>query len=260
VGRFALTRSINRPEFSELVPRREEEAEGTQIKYAIGNPDLEATLSNNLDLGLEYYFSNLGVVSANAFYKDLSDYRYTLVYEDQVTLDGVVYDAEFETPINAPEGHLMGLEVNWQQKFDFLPGWASNFGIFANYTWTDAEIKTAQTYGGRDTFQLPGQSESNYNLALFYENAGLSARLSYTKRGDYLEEINADDPDFDLFVEGREQLDFTASYDFGNGIEVFGEAKNLTDSPGVKYYGSRERTYEYEKFGYNVFMGVRFKY
>lgn len=260
VGRFALTRSINRPEFSELVPRREEEAEGTRIKYAIGNPELEATLSNNLDVGLEYYFANLGVVSANAFYKDLSDYRYTLNYEDQVTVDGVVYDAEFETPINAPEGHLMGLEVNWQQKFDFLPGWASNFGLFANYTWTDAEIKTGQSYGGRDTFQLPGQSESNYNLALFYEHAGLSARLSYTKRGDYLEAINADDADFDLFVEGREQLDFTASYDFGNGVEVFGEAKNLTDSPGVKYYGSRMRTYEYEKFGYNLFMGVRFKY
>ena len=54
-------------------------------------------------------------------------------------------------------------------------------------------------------------------------------------------------------------LDFTASYDFGNGVEVFTEAKNLTNSAGVRYYGSRERTYEYEKFGYNVFFGVRFK-
>ena len=260
VGRFALTRSINRPEFNQLVPRRIEETDGRQISYEIGNPDLKPTLSNNLDLGLEYYFEGLGVASVNGFYKDLSDYRYTLVYGDEVTIDGSVYDAEFETPINAPKGHLMGIELNWQQKFDFLPGWASNFGIFANYTWTDAEIETAQSYGGRNSFDLPGQSVSNYNLALFYENAGLSARLSYTKRGDYLEEINADDADFDLFVEGREQLDFTASYDFGNGVEVFGEAKNLTDSPGVKYYGSRERTYEYEKFGYNVFMGVRFKY
>ena len=68
-----------------------------------------------------------------------------------------------------------------------------------------------------------------------------------------------DDPDFDLYVEGREQLDFTASYDFGNGVEVFGEAKNLTDSAGVRYYGVKERTYEYEKFGYNVFVGLRFK-
>lgn len=42
-------------------------------------------------------------------------------------------------------------------------------------------------------------------------------------------------------------------------MEVFGEAKNLTDSAGVRYYGDKERTYEYEKFGYNVFVGVRFK-
>ena len=40
------------------------------------------------------------------------------------------------------------------------------------------------------------------------------------------------------------------------GIPVTGD---LTDSAGVRYYGSKERTYEYEKFGYNVFVGVRFK-
>lgn len=257
IGRVALTRSISRPEFSQIVPRRVEETDGLDISYEIGNPDLQPTLSNNFDAGLEYYFASLGVVSANVFYKDLSDYRYILNYTEDLASGG---EADFETPINAPEGHLMGLELNWQQKFGFLPGWMSGFGVFANFTVTDAEIKTAQTYGGRDTFALPGQSDTNYNAALFYEMGGFSARLSYTKRSDYLEEINADTADLDLYVEGREQLDFTASYDFGNGVEVFGEAKNLTDSAGIKYYGSRERTYEYEKFGYNAFVGVRFKY
>ncbi|PZT96914.1 MAG: TonB-dependent receptor [Brevundimonas sp.] len=259
IGRFALTRSISRPEFAQIVPRRIEETDGSDISYEIGNPDLEPTLSNNVDLGLEYYFASLGVVSANAFYKDLTDYRYVLKYEDEVSIDGTIFDAEFETPINAPDGHIAGLELNWQQKFGFLPGLLSGFGVFANYTWTEAEITTAQPYGGRTEFALPGQSDNNYNVALFYENAGVSARLSYTKRSDYLEAINADDPDFDLFVEGREQLDFTASYDFGNGVELFTEAKNLTNSAGSRYYGARERTYEYEKFGYNVFFGVRFK-
>jgi TonB-dependent receptor len=257
IGRVALTRSISRPEFSQIVPRRVEETDGLDISYEIGNPDLQPTLSNNFDAGLEYYFASLGVVSANVFYKDLSDYRYILNYTEDLASGG---EADFETPINAPEGHLMGLELNWQQKFGFLPGWMSGFGVFANFTVTDAEIKTAQNYGGRDTFALPGQSDTNYNAALFYEMGGFSARLSYTKRSDYLEEINADTADLDLYVEGREQLDFTASYDFGNGVEIFGEAKNLTDSAGIKYYGSRERTYEYEKFGYNAFVGVRFKY
>ncbi len=51
VGRFALTRSINRPEFNQIVPRRVEETDGSDISYEIGNPDLKPTLSNNLDLG-----------------------------------------------------------------------------------------------------------------------------------------------------------------------------------------------------------------
>ena len=255
IGRFALTRAISRPEYNDIVPRTEETTDAGRVEASIGNPDLQPTLSNNLDAGLEYYFRPLGVVSVNGFYKDLSDYRYALTYDG--TFNGL--PATLTSVQNAPDGHIAGFEINWQQKFVFLPGWLSGFGVFANYTATDAEIKLGRSFNGRDTYALPGQSETNYNAALFYEMAGFSARLSYTKRSDYLEEINADDAGLDLYVEGREQLDLTASYDFGNGVEIFGEAKNLTDSAGVRYYGVRERTYEYEKFGYNVFVGVRFK-
>ncbi len=260
VGRFAVTRAISRPDYKDIVPRVLDTTDSGRTTVSRGNPDLKPTLSNNIDAGLEYYLRPLGVVSANAFYKDLSNYRFTLVTDGAPYAPSPSGVATITEALNAPDGHLMGIEFNWQQTFDFLPGWASGFGVFANYTLTDAEIKTSRTYGGRDRFTLPGQSDATYNLALFYERSGLSARVSYTHRGDYLEEINAENPGLDLWVEGRGQLDFTASYDFGNGVEVFGEAKNLTDTAGVRYYGSRERTYEYEKFGYNVFMGVRFKY
>jgi len=262
IGRFALTRAISRPEYSEIVPRVVETSEGSTVTFARGNPNLESALSNNIDAGLEYYLRPLGVISVNAFYKDLSDYRFTLntqtPFADPTT--PAITTAIYTEAVNAPDGHLAGVEFNWQQTFDFLPGWASGFGVFANYTVTDAEIKTAASYAGRNTFVLPGQSDTVYNAALFYEKYGFSARISYTHRSDFLEAIDATRPGMDLYVEGRGQLDFTTSYDFGNGVEVFGEAKNLTDSAGVRYYGSRERTYEYEKFGYNVFGGVRVKF
>nr|WP_314433428.1 TonB-dependent receptor [uncultured Brevundimonas sp.] len=266
IGRFALTRAISRADYTDIVPRlletSENVTEGSVVKVKTtvsrGNPDLKSTLSNNIDLGLEYYLHPLGVISANAFYKDLSDYRFTLVTA------GVPYQpapsgfAEVTEAQNA-DGHLAGIELNWQQTFGFLPGWASGFGVFANFTLTDAEIKTRASYAGRNTFVLPGQSDTTYNAALFYEREGLSARVSYTHRSEFLEAIDATRPGLDLWVEGRGQLDFTASYDFGNGVELFGEAKNLTDSAGVRYYGVKERTYEYEKFGYNIFVGLRFK-
>ncbi len=259
IGRVALTRAISRPEYADIVPRVLETTDAGVTTVARGNPDLRPTLSNNFDAGLEYYLRPLGVVSINAFYKDLSNYRFTLNSVEPYVLPGGTVSAIVTETRNAPEGHLSGVELNWQQTFDFLPGWASGFGVFANYTLTDAEIKTRRAYAGRNTFVLPGQSDTTWNAALFYEKYGFSARVSYTHRSDFLEAIDATRPGLDLYVEGRGQLDFTSSYDFGNGIEVFGEAKNLTDSAGVRYYGSTERTYEYEKFGYNVFVGVRFK-
>jgi TonB-dependent receptor len=266
IGRFALTRAISRADYKDVVPRVLETSENvtddgqTRVRTTVsrGNPDLKATLSNNIDLGLEYYLRPLGVISANAFYKDLSDYRFTLVTAGVPYQPAPSGTADVTEALNA-DGHLAGIELNWQQTFDFLPDWASGFGVFANLTLTDAEIETSASYAGRNTFTLPGQSDTVYNAALFYERYGLSARLSYTHRSEFLEEINATRSGLDLYVEGRGQLDFTASYDFGNGVELFGEAKNLTDSAGVRYYGVKERTYEYEKFGYNVFVGVRFK-
>ncbi len=259
VGRFALTRAISRPDYTDIVPRVLETTDSGRTTVTRGNPDLKPTLSNNVDAGLEYYLRPLGVISANAFYKDLSNYRFTLVTDGVPYVTPTTTVAQVTEARNARDGHIAGIEFNWQQTFDFLPGWASGFGVFANYTLTDAEIKTSRAFAGRDTFVLPGQSDETYNAAVFYERYGFSARVSYTHRSDFLEAIDATNPGKDLYVEGRGQLDFTASYDFGNGVEVFGEAKNLTDSAGVRYYGVKERTYEYEKFGYNVFLGVRFK-
>lgn len=256
VGRFALTRSINRANYVDLVPRVTEDQDGAILRVSQGNAALESTLSNNFDAGLAWYLSRFGVVGVNVFYKDLENYRYDL------TLTGPygAGTALITSPQNAPEGHLAGVEIDWRQQFDFLPGFASNFGVLANATFTDAEIDLGQTYAGRSKMPLPGQSETAYNVALFYDDGNLNARLSYTKRSDYLDEVNADDAAFDLYWEGRGQLDFTAAYSFmDDRYEVFMEAKNLSDTPGVRYYGSRERTYEYEKFGYSIFAGLRFR-
>jgi TonB-dependent receptor len=253
IGRFALSRGINRPNFIELVPRTVENTESATVRVTTGNPALRPTLSNNADIGIEYYLRPLGVISANAFYKDLSDYRYTLTRTG--TYGG--QPALLTRPENAPEGRLYGFEVNWQQQFGFLPGLLSGFGIFANYTWTDSKIELSESYAGRSVFPLPGQSRHMWNLSLFYERGPFNARVAYTKRSDYLDEINADDGRFDLFWEGRGQLDFTTSYQLNRNVGLFLEAKNLTNTPGVRYFGDRNRVYEYEKFGYNVFAGIR---
>ncbi|WP_206543627.1 TonB-dependent receptor [Sphingomonas sanguinis] len=254
--RGALSRAINRPNFPQIAPRVLETTEGNTVRVEFGNPDLKPTLSNNADAGLEYYIRPLGVISVNGFYKDLSDYRYTL------TNTGVyngVGGAILSRPVNARKGELYGVELNWQQQLSFLPGFLSGFGVFANYTYTKGHATFDGSFAGRSRFALPGQSTHMWNASVFYERGPVNLRVAYTKRSDYLDEINADNPALDLYWEGRGQLDVTGSVQLANGINLFAEGKNLTNTPGVRYFGERYRTYEYEKFGYTIFGGLRVK-
>ncbi len=50
-----------------------------------GNPDLNPTTSMNFDLMAEHYFRSVGIISGGVFYKDLKDFIYTFVTEDETT-------------------------------------------------------------------------------------------------------------------------------------------------------------------------------
>ena len=249
VGRFALTRSLARPNFDDIVPRAVESQEGTQLIVTTGNPDLNPTLSNNVDMSVEYYFGDIGLASVSVFYKDLKDYNYVL----RTNGTYIGSQAILVRPENAPKGEITGVEVSYQQQLD------NGLGVFANYTIADASIDVGRNYAGRSKFPLPGQSDYTGNIAVFYEKGKISARLSYTDRGEFLNEINADDGALDLYWDGRGQLDFTGGYKVNKQTELVIEAKNLTNSAGVRYYGSKSRVYEYEKFGYSIYLGAKYK-
>ncbi len=256
IGRFALTRAISRPNYPDVVARVSA-GDTPPLTVNRGNPDLRPTLANNFDAGLEYYIQPLGLIAINAFYKDLENYEFTLRTPDQV-FEG--QPATFVQAENAPDGYIRGVELTWQQSFSFLPGLLSYTGIFANATFTDSEMDIGRTVGGRSKFPLQGQSDQTYNVALFFETDRFSARLSWNDRSDYLDSLNAEDSRFDRYWEGRSQLDFTASFEVNDQFEVFFEAKNLTDSEGIRYDGDRSRVYERERFGYTLFGGLRFNF
>jgi len=257
VGRVALTRGIARPRYRDNVPRISESgdrAAGDVIDLTAGNPDLKATLSNNLDASLEYYYKPLGVLSAGVFYKDLEDYVFELT--SRGTYAGLT--ADITRPENAPEGFIRGAEFNYQQQFTFLQGWMSGFGVAANYTWTDAEMTLPFVGPGRGLkAALPNQSDTTMNLSVFYEAPRFNARLAWTDRSDFLQEFNYEDPRLDIYWEGRSQLDFTADFDVTDRVNIYLEAKNLTDSEGVRYAGERSRPTERERFGRLYFIGAR---
>ncbi len=256
IGRFALTRGINRPAYPDVVARLSA-GDTPPLTVSRGNPDLKPTLANNIDAGLEYYFGGVGIVAINGFYKQLEDFSFTNVLTGQVfeNLPATIIEVR-----NSDEGYIAGVEMNWQQNFQFtgIPG---TFGLLANVTLTDSEVKLGSAAtAARSKAPLEGQSDFVTNLAVFWETDRANVRLSYNDRGDYVDALNLADPALDLYWQGRDQLDLSASYEFSPKAEVYLEAKNLTDTEGVRYFGSMSRVYERERFGPTTLVGARFKY
>ncbi len=194
------------------------------------------------------------MISVNGFYKDLTDYRYTL------NRQGVYLGlpAIFSSPINARKGELYGVELNWQQQLSFLPGLLGGLGVFANYTYTQGHATFDGTYGGAAASRCPASRRICGTPASSTSGPGEPARRLYQAQRlsgrDQRRQSRARP-----LLGRRGQLDVTGSVQLAKGINLFAEGKNLTNTPGVRYFGERFRTYEYEKFGYSIFAGVRVK-
>ncbi len=57
--RISFSRSLARPNYSDLAPFVLQDSTGLTISK--GNPDLNVTTSNNVDVSLEHYFKNVGI-------------------------------------------------------------------------------------------------------------------------------------------------------------------------------------------------------
>ncbi len=254
IGRFAATRATARPSLRNAVPRVvvSDDQAGNILNVDRGNPDLRQTISNNLDAGIEYYFKPLGLIGFNVFYKDLQDYEFTLL--NLSTFNG---QPALITQRQNANGRILGAEFTAQGQFTFLPGFWSGFGFFGNVAYADAFLDLPASLSDRPTrAPLPNQSDWTYNASLFYEKGPFNTRIAYTNRSDYVDEF-AGVAALDTVWEGRGQVDVTASYDITRQINLFVEAKNITNTAGVRYVGSPDRVIEFEKFGAFYFVGAR---
>jgi TonB-dependent receptor len=167
--RFAVTRSLARPNYYDIVPYRAQDDNAATI--ALGNADLQPTRSWNVDLLGERYFKSVGVVSAGVFYKQLQDYIFNFASTD--TINGTLY--QVSRPENGDHATVRGFEAALQNQLTFLPGALKGIGVYANYTFTDSSA-TLPGHDGRS--RLPGQSKHAGNLAGSYERFGFSGRVS----------------------------------------------------------------------------------
>ena len=251
VLRLAYTTALNRPEIEDLVPAIQERDRGPgRREVSLGNPDLDAAYAHNLDVMFDYFIRPVGVISVGAFYKHIDD----VIFEVTGLRPFEGQEWEVTQPENGGSGYVMCIELNWQQVFANLPDPFDGLGAFATFTFVDSEADLPRGLG---KVRLPGQSDQIYNLGVFYEKAGFSARLAYNWRSKFVDSVSLAGREFDVYWDERGQLDFTTSYQLTDTFQIYGEASNLTDSRQNRFSGSEDRVYEREGFGRFWQVGLR---
>ncbi|MBD1389688.1 TonB-dependent receptor [Neiella sp. HB171785] len=150
---------------------------------------------------------------------------------------------------NGGSGEVYGLELAYQQQFDFLPGPWAGMGVSTNYTYADSEQP--------NKLPLENISEHAFNFQLYWEWEGFQTRLAYNWRDEFMDEedygkrtwqggkkgygsdFDRTDPTADnydptagnVYREARGQWDYSASYDIDETWTVVGNVVNLTGEP-----------------------------
>jgi iron complex outermembrane receptor protein len=270
VLRLVAGESITAPEFAQLNPATNIAplgATGNSSTFGSGsggNPTLRSIKTQNLDATAEWYFSRTGSITLSAFYRKLEGYiqTYSEVEFFPTGAGGALQSYQVSRPRNTEEGTLKGVEVAYQQFFDFLPGPLSGFGAQANFTYADGEVEAPPVAGQPTVRQrITPVSKYSYNLVAMYEKYGLSARLAYNWRSKYVDSYAGNIPGGLVEVSPVAFLDFSASYDITPQVTVSIDATNLLNETYQDSFGgyaiTPRDTRQYDRtFG----GGIRFRF
>jgi TonB-dependent receptor len=228
-----------------------------------GNPFAEPEKAIGVDAYFEWYMANRGFLSVGVYYKKIRDVLFnatSLFGSDQLNESGFDRSGyDFTTTLNGGSGEIKGIEIGYSQPFgSFLdkmgaPEWLQGFGFQGNITLNDSKATTPNG----EVIQLPDTSKIMYNASLYYEQYGLSTRLSYQYRGPWLNSVALGDPIGNRFWNNVARLDLSVRYAVNQNMELFFDATNLTDFAGIRYDGVPDRIYEFEQFGSRFMAGVR---
>lgn len=285
VVRFALSRTMTRPNPNAMLPGVNFSSPSADTGTR-GNPALNPFISDNIDLGFEYYLGGESYIAVAAFRKTVSGFT----VNGNVTLpfaDLAQYGITFETlsptqqaainsrggpgaatvvltqQVNA-DGDLTvnGLEGTWTQSLDFLLGrhlGINGFGFSVNGTIID------QKGEGAAPAVAIGVARYSYNASFFYENHGITARLSTTwNEGSQTSGLNQNGiPNAALFSNDYEQWDWSSSLDLA---EVFDrpmlptltfDVVNIFKSKQRSYFQFDNAVFTSYNPGRTVFIGLR---
>lgn len=250
VYRGAVFASLARPEFQYIAGTTEIEIDGSTADIFLGNPNLKAAYSWNFDVGVEYYFGGIGILSANLFYKQIDDF----IFNDDAP-EGGMDPGQFEndprfsglnigdvdTFLNGNSAEVYGVEFSYVQQYTNLEGFLSGFGTYFNLTLQESEADSGLE--GRDKVDFFNAPEYVGTVAVTYQKYKIEGSLAYSFREKFLFEFAPFQGS--IYEQDYKSLDLTLQYHVTDRIRLTFRGADIldsgTDAIVLRTYGTGER-------------------
>lgn len=267
--RFAAYSAIARPDPGAMSAALDFDDEAdlgdlASIVSAEGNPFLEPLESLNFDASYEWYQSDDTAISGAFYYKSLQTGFETIGSELDVVVDGVSTPVAISRSANSDDkSRIWGFELAVQHVFSDLPGVFGGLGIQAAYNYADSDFEfpdPSRTDGVNflkdftEPANIAGYSKTTGNVTLFWENDTTNLRLAYKARSSYSKPFRNT---ANRYAGAQDFLDFSASHDLTDNVEVRFQVLNITDEPNLLYRPVGDSLAQADYSGRRLFVGLR---
>ena len=277
--RLGLARQMARPTLNDM--RASFSFAYDNVKHLLvgegGNPNVTPFRANSLDISYEKYFGTKAYFSVAGFYKDLKSYIVNVIdptfnFTQYLTSATPAASAigEFKRPYNGTGGSIKGIELSASLPFNLLSKSLDGFGVSGSISNTFSSVLLPTTGVANDniassTIPLPGLSKSVNNLAVYYEQHGISARVAQRRRSDFIGDVTSFTGDRQLtWVAAEAITDLQLGYEFqsgpAKGLSLVFQANNLTNAPYLRYKDTPDNVVEKTTYGKTFLLGLNYKY
>ncbi|MDO8540498.1 MAG: TonB-dependent receptor [Opitutaceae bacterium] len=258
-GRLSWSTSFGRPPLSNLMPN--ETPNETQQTLTINNPSLRPQTAENWDATLEYYFKQVGYISAGWFHKKIEDYFVNGIEAGSVgTGADNGYGGEYPgftilTRSNLGTAIVQGWEFSYQQQFTSLPGLLKGLSLGGNLTILD----THGNFGGnvqRAKGQVAGFIPRSGNANLSWRHRGFSARIIVNRVGEYIRNYTAIGSGQNQYNRARTVVNAGIAYQYRPTLSLSIDAQNIFNETQSWYRGNPDQTSQVYINGMTFTFGV----
>ncbi len=267
--RAAVTRTLSRPNYFELVPW--ERIKVTDKTIERGRADLKHTKVWNYDLFFSFY-NNWGLLTVGVFYKELRDVDFIRV--SRITEKGPLFGYTLTQPENASGlSFVEGFELDLQANLSFLPSPFDGIVIGANYSRMNSKtffpflvVKPNPNPPFNVTYvdttrenRMPGQADYIGNFIIGYDKGGFNGRVSVRFQGSSLSTVGRR-PEEDGYVDASFRVDIALQQKITDMIRVYLNFNNITNETDASYYGIQSFTQRNEYYGWTADLGIKLRF